>query len=160
MRIAKLIRFAGRMQWIREEQQSIALESVRGQHRRRSSSHGSSADYQLLRLDLLAHPRDDGGDALLEARHRIGAAGFFLLVQEVEADDVESAGAESVGSLDDSSIVHVAARAVGAHEGDAMLVGLGRLVDCRRLLHADLNSPTFAIRLDRRVAAHVLISRD
>jgi hypothetical protein len=145
MRVAELVGFARRMQWIREQQKSIALESVGSQHRRSSSAHRSSADYQLLRLDLLTDTPHDGGDAVFEARHRIWATGLFLLVEKVEADDAESAGAESVGGLKDSAIVHVSARAVGANKGGAVLSGFGRLIDRRRLVAADAYSPFDAI---------------
>src|SRR6202022_26841 len=149
MRVTELVGPARRMQWIREQQESITLESVRGQHRRCPSTHGSSADYQLLRLDLLAHARDDGSDALLEPRHRVRAAGLFLFVEEVEADDAEPPRAESVRGLNDAAVVHVSARAMRADEDDVLLRSLGWLKYRRRLSPADPDSPLGPLRLDR-----------
>src|SRR6266852_2769784 len=121
MRITQLIRFSRRMQWIRQQQQAIALESVRSEHRRRPPTHRPAADDQSLWREFFARPRGHRGETLLESRHWIGTSGFLFLVEEVEADDAESPGAQGVRGLEDSAIVHVAPGAVCKDEDYALL---------------------------------------
>src|SRR5258706_11443688 len=121
MRVTQLIRFPRRMQRIRQQQQSIALESVRSEHRRCSAAHGPAPDDELACFQLLTRASDDRRQTILESRHWIGTSGFLFLVQEVEPDDAESPGAQRVRGLKYSAIVHVAASAVGKDEYYALL---------------------------------------
>src|SRR6266550_3424545 len=131
MRVTQLIGFPRRMQRIRQQQQSIALESVRSEHRRRSAAHRPAPDDELPWLQLLPRASDDRRQTILESRHWIGTARLLFLVEEVEADDAESPGAQRVRGLKYSAIVHVAAGAVGKDEDCVLLRPVRRGLEYR-----------------------------
>src|ERR1700693_93696 len=144
MRITQLIRSTRRMQRIRQQQQPVALKSLRGEHRGGAAAHRAATDDERPRLHLLASARDDGRETLLESRHRVGAPGLLFLVEEVEADDADSSGSQRVRGLEDSAIVHVAAGAVGKNE-DYPLLRPNRWLENRRgFLTAHWDTPLTA----------------
>src|SRR4029079_5075921 len=100
------------VQWIREQQQSVATEAIGGQHRRRTAAHRATTDDPRFRAELLGGTRYDSRETLLEPRHRVWTSGFLFLVEEVEAYDADSAPAKIRGGLHQSAVVHVSARAV------------------------------------------------
>src|SRR6266404_5910067 len=104
------------MQWIREQKQSVALESLGGEHRRRPTAHRASADDESPGTQLLASALNDRREALLELRHRVGPSGFPFLVKEVEADDANPTSAKRVRGIEQPTIIHVPARSVRADE--------------------------------------------
>lgn len=113
MRIAQLLRLPRRMQRISEEQQAVAVETVRREHRRRAPAHRAAADDQLAPVArALRHLRDPR----LQHRHRIGAVRFLLAIREIETDHLEPARAERIRQRHHPAIVHVAASAVGANQ--------------------------------------------
>src|SRR6266404_5268429 len=103
MRVTQLIRFSRGMQRISQQQQSIALESVRSEHRRRSAAHRPAPDDELRWFQLLPRASHDRRQTILESWHWIGTAGLLLLVEEVEADDAESPGTQNVRGLEDTA---------------------------------------------------------
>src|SRR3954465_2464151 len=112
MCVAELIRFTGRMQWVGKEKEAIALETVGGEHRGRSAAHRPPAYDERLGLNLRSNTRNDRRESVFETRHRIRAARLLFPVKEVEANDPDSARPQSVGRLNDATVVHVSARAV------------------------------------------------
>jgi hypothetical protein len=74
MSVAQFLGMTGRVKWIREEQQSVAIEILRGHHRRGASAHRASADDQRFRMKLVASALDDCGKTFFQSRHRIRAS--------------------------------------------------------------------------------------
>ena len=112
VRVAKLFGLPRRMKRVGEEQEAFAGKSVRREHRSRPSAHRASAENERLRPDFAAGVRGHGGDAFLQARHRVWMAGPFLAVREVETNDVEPALEQRLGHPEHAAVAHVAAGAV------------------------------------------------
>jgi len=105
-----------RMQRVREQQETGALDSIGGEHGRHTPSHGSPADDKHTGLEPLPRIGHDGRVALLEQWHRIGAAAAFFRIEKIESHHAETAPNELAAGRCDGSVLHVAARTVTADE--------------------------------------------
>src|SRR5690242_18877468 len=114
--VAQLFRLAVRMQRIGEEEQAVAGEALRREHRREAPAHRSAAEDEPRRpvaAPRLLHGLGEGG---LQPRHWVGTAAAARPVGKVEAHDVEAAAGELRRERLERPVGLVAAGAVAAHE--------------------------------------------
>src|SRR4030095_8903954 len=116
VRIAQFLGLSGRMQWIGEQQQSIAKKSVRREHRGRSPSHGPASENETFWPEFLASPQRDRGDTFFEARHGVGPPGSLLPIDKVEANDMHSLTAKLLRQRAHAAIGHISTSAMRAYE--------------------------------------------
>ena len=148
MGIAKLLRFACRMQGIGEEQYTVARKPIGGEHRGCPSAHGTPTDDERFRLDRLARMRSHGGDTFLEASHRVRAAGSLFPIEKVEANQINGTTTEMLAQREHAAIGHMAAGAVSTDKERPMR-GIGCGVEHRRgFLDTDLKPPLGVVLLN------------
>src|SRR3954467_1064454 len=138
------------MQWVGKEKEAIALETVGGEHRGRSAAHRPPAYDERLGLNLRSNTRNDRRESVFETRHRIRAARLLFPVKEVEANDPDSARPQSVGRLNDATVVHVSARAVGENENRTSFAAVWARLNPRGVSPPAAGAPP--------LAAHQLLS--
>jgi hypothetical protein len=144
------------MQRIRQQKQTVALESLGREHRRRSATHRPAANDQRLRRKPISRSRDHCGKTLLQSRHWVRSSGSLFLVKEVETHDAESAITKDIRGLNEPAIIHVSAGAVGANENHALIRPDGRRFENGRgFLTPHRHSPLTTDR-DALLAVHLL----
>src|SRR6266851_3081341 len=114
--ISELLRLARRMERIGEQQQRIARHAIGGEHGSGPPPHRAPADDEAAGAELLAGARDDGTQASLQAWHRVGPAGAFFPVEEVESDEAETPGAQHCRQANHAAVFPMTAGAVSADE--------------------------------------------
>src|SRR5438270_9686613 len=142
MSVAQLLRRAGGMQGISEQQQSVAREPFGGKNRGGSPAHRASADEGRAWIDLPSSARDNRLHARLEARHRVRPAAAFFPVKKVESDHVEAPFAQHAGESNHAAIHHVPARAVGANEYRLSILRKPGVVNSGGLVAFDSDAPS------------------
>src|SRR5712692_2971196 len=141
MSIPELLRLAGWMERIGEQKQRIARHAIGGEHGCGSPAHRAPADDEAAGSELLAGARDDGTEALLQAWHRVGPAGAFFPVEEVESDEVEASGTQRCRQANHAAVFPMTAGTVSADENRLPVPRRAGLENRGGFLLIDCNTP-------------------
>src|SRR5207302_7932766 len=118
-----------------------ALLASAGRQRARAGPLRPHREAEPAGAARLAGARDDGTEASLQAWHRVGPAGAFFPVEEVEPDEVKTSGAQHCRHANHAAVFPMTAGAVSADENRLRIGRCAGLENRGGLLLVDLDTP-------------------